>query len=95
MKNVIQPLALVLACAVVAGCASQTRTEAEFGDSVRAMTTHQIYDMDAAMFPSKDAVTGGDADQLEAVINAHKGQVSEAQQVQKPISLQMGSGTSR
>ena len=84
--------AVLLACVVASGCASQTRTEREFGDSVRAVTSNQVYDKVAAVTPSTEAVTGGQPDQLEAVMTTHQENVSNAQQVQRPINMGIGSG---
>lgn len=56
----------------LAACATETRTEREFGDSVRAVATGQIHDMGAAQYPDKNAVTGGPGDRFENVIKAHK-----------------------
>lgn len=73
--------AATAACLILVGCATETRTEREFGDSVRAVATSQIHDMGAAQYPDKNAVTGGNGDRIEAVIKAHSEATSEANSV--------------
>ena len=69
--------AAAIACVVASSCATQTRTESEFGDSVRAVSTGQIYDMGAAQYPDKNAVTGGHGDRLENVVKSHASDTSQ------------------
>lgn len=67
-------ITLAVGLALAAGCASQTRTEQEFGDAVRAVSTAQIHDLGAAQYPAKEAVAGGNAERLENVVRAHSEQ---------------------
>jgi hypothetical protein len=78
---------LATGCALASGCATQTDTESDFGNSVRAVTASQTYDMGAALYPDKEAITGGNGDRLEKVVNVHSGNVSSPSTVAKPISL--------
>ncbi|NCF50802.1 hypothetical protein GWP57_04265 [Gammaproteobacteria bacterium] len=78
---------LALGFTLITGCASQTGTERDFGNSVRAVTASQIYDSGAALYPEKEAVTGGNGNRLENVVEAHTGDVANSQQVQKPIDF--------
>ena len=84
---------LAAALTLAAGCASQTRTEQEFGDAVRAVNTAQIHDLDAAQYPAKDAVTGGNAERLENVVRGHTENVSQPEQVN--TNLATGAGATR
>ena len=78
-------ITLAAALAVAAGCASQTRTEQEFGDAVRAVNTAQIHDLGAAQYPAKEAVTGGNTKRLEKVVRAHAENVGQAAQVKTKL----------
>jgi hypothetical protein len=71
MNTNTKVIMLAAALAFAAGCASQTRTEQEFGDAVRAVSTAQIHDLGAAQYPASEAVTGGNAERLENVVRAH------------------------
>lgn len=79
-----------IACALAAGCASQTPTERDFGESVRAVTRAQIHNMDAALYPQKEAVTGGHTGRLESVMEAHGGAVDDGSAVRQAISIGTG-----
>lgn len=92
-KNATLATAVALACGITAGCASQTRTEAEFGDSVRAMIASQTYDSYAANSPDPNPVTGGDGARLEKIVEAYRGDVPQPQSVTVP--MQTGKSTSR
>jgi len=93
MKTTLKLTAtLVIAGTLAAGCAP-TRTEAEFGDSVRAVTHGQIHDIGAALYPEKEAVTGGSPDRLETVIKTHNSEAADGSRVQTPIAV--GAGKSR
>lgn len=93
MKNILLPSALLAACAVMtAGCA-ETRTEREFGDSVREVMTKQIHDPGAAALPKSDAVAGGDPTRLEAVLESHRGDVADSSSVTKPVDMKIRSNS--
>jgi len=92
MKTKLSILTLLAASfALTAGCASQQAPGTEFGSAVRAVTRAQIYDPIAAVYPEEEAVTGGNADRLEKVVEAHSGSVSEANSVQTPLNVGVGS----
>ena len=65
-------LVIVATGFIQSGCASQTTTEANFGDAVREVTMNQTYDPGAAASNASEAVVGGDPYQLENVINQHR-----------------------
>jgi hypothetical protein len=77
--------ALILSLA--SGCATETRTEREFGDAVRAVNTSQIHDLGAAQYPSKDAITGGNSDRLQSVMESHIDNSGQAGEVKKTIRV--------
>ena len=82
------------ACILGAGCATETRTEREFGDAVRAVKTSQIHDMGAAQYPSEDAVTGGNPERLEKVVRSHVENVGQAEQVKTAVRVGASSSSS-
>jgi hypothetical protein len=93
MKNILLSSALLVACAVLTTGCAETRTEREFGDSVREVMTKQIHDPGAAALPKSDAVTGGDPTRLEAVLEAHRGDVADTASVAKPVDMKIRSNS--
>ena len=91
-KTSTTAIATALAILLTTGCASQTQSEREFGNAVRSVTTGQTYDIGAALYPSDDVITGGDAERLENVAKSHSADVGSADRVQRPIELGAGSG---
>jgi hypothetical protein len=87
--------AVMLVSAFAAGCATQTRTERDFGDAVRTVTSNQVHDKAAGAAPTSDAVVGGDPYRLEAVVNSHRGDVSQPQRVSAPVEADVGSTSRR
>ena len=95
MNNKKTTCVILAACASVAtGCASN-RLEQEFGDSVREVMTKQIYDPGAALSPDRNAVTGGDPTRLEGVVESHRGDVVDPGRVERPVSVDINSGSRR
>jgi hypothetical protein len=94
MKN--QYLTIIFAGAlalIVSGCASQSRTAADFGNSVRVMTEQQIYDMNAASSPDPNAVLGGDPDRLNNTLDGHRKDIAKPSSVGAPITINLGTGS--
>jgi len=79
--------ALILTCT---GCATQDRTESDFGNSVRQMTEQQIYDMNAAASPDPNAVLGGDPDRLNNTLDGHRRDVATPASVGAPVTINVG-----
>jgi hypothetical protein len=73
-----------------AGCANQNIVEADFGNSVRQMTEHQIYDMNAATSPDPNAVLGGDPDRLNNTLEGHRQDVAKPSDVAAPVTINLG-----
>jgi hypothetical protein len=89
-KLIIPGLAAIL---LATGCASrETAPEPEvaFGDSVRSVMNSQIYDYDAAVNPSPDAIEGSDPNRLDNVVNAYREHISKPEEIQQPIELSIG-----
>jgi hypothetical protein len=55
-----------------AGCGT-TRTEEEFGDSVREVMSKQIYDVNAGAYAGTKPVMGADPSKLENVLESYRG----------------------
>jgi hypothetical protein len=84
----ISVLAATLLCS---GCSSTPKgVEARFGDSVRSVMENQTYDKNAAANPSSIPVTGGNPDRIDAVVEGHAGDVSNAAAVSQPIRVGVG-----
>jgi hypothetical protein len=73
-----------------AGCANRNVVEADFGNSVRQMTEHQIYDMNAATSPDPNAVLGGDPDRLNNTLEGHRQDVAKPSDVAAPVTINLG-----
>jgi hypothetical protein len=67
----------IAAAMLLWGCAHQSATEPQFGDSVRHMTGQQIYNLDAAYNPDPNPVLGGDVDKLNNVLEAYRIDVAD------------------
>lgn len=91
-NNLMRAILAIAATTILGGCASQSRTEAEFGDSVRNVTMNQIHNKGAAVYSNSDAVTGGDPYRLENVVNTHRGDVPQQQQYEldSPVDIRSG-----
>lgn len=87
-KNIILSGSLLIAVVLVSGCSRQPTTPAaEFGATVHAVMGSQIHDAEAAINPDLSAVEGGDAYRLDAVLEAHRADVSKPAEVQQPIVI--------
>ncbi len=82
--------AMVAAVLLLAACANQSRTAADFGNSVRHMTEQQIYDMNAATSPDPNAVLGGDPDRLNNTLEGHRKDVASPADVAQPVTINVG-----
>jgi len=92
IKNIILTCPLLVVALLTSACSrNQTIPEAEFGEAVRGVMNSQIHDYDAAIHPNPDAVEGSDPYRLDAALNAHREDVSDAQEVQQPVTISIGS----
>ena len=91
MKNQILAIAGATALVLIGtGCVNQSRTAADFGNSVRQMTEQQIYDMNAASSPDPNAVLGGDPDRLNNTLDGHRNDVAKPASVGAPVTINVG-----
>lgn len=86
----IKVLATLSALAMLAACASQSRTEADFGTSVNVVTNAQVYDEAAALYPDSEAVLGGDPDQLNNAVEGHRKESAGTASTQSPVNINIG-----
>jgi hypothetical protein len=90
-KNIILICPLLVVAVLASGCSRQpTIPAAEFGETVRNVMESQIHDHEAAIHPNPDAVEGGDPYRLNAVLNAHREDVANPQEVRQPITISVG-----
>ena len=94
-KKLVTTITAALVALTGAGCATQTQTEREFGDAVRAVTSAQTYDIGASVYANDEAVTGGDPDRIEAVINMHGTDIGNPTSVQRPVRIGVSNGTTQ
>jgi hypothetical protein len=81
-------MAAAIATILLAGCAHQSGTKAQFGDSVRHMTEQQIYNLDAAHNPDSEPPMGGNPDRLNGVVDSHRNNAED--QTEDRGALRMG-----
>ena len=93
-KNIILIFPLLIVAALASGCSRQPTIpdapDAAFGDAVRSVTNSQIYDFEAAIHPDPDAIEGGDPYRLDAALDAHRGDIANPQEVQRPVTISIG-----
>lgn len=88
MKTKIPGIALLaMAAALTGACATHSGSEDEFGATVRTVMASQTFDAEARTYPSAEAVTGGNADRLENVVDAHVDTAGDAQSVRRPFEI--------
>jgi hypothetical protein len=91
MKRKIPGIALLAVTAALTGaCATHSGSDDEFGAAVRTVMSNQTFDPEARAYPSGDAVTGGNADRLEKVVEAHADSTGDAQSVRRPLEVGLG-----
>ena len=82
---------ILIVVAMTSSCSyQQSGSSAHFGEAVRNVTSHQIHDYDAAVHPTPDAIEGADPDRLNTVLEAYRGDVADAKEVQQPIHVNVG-----
>jgi len=91
----IHKLILIASILIVVAMASscsyqQSGSAAHFGEAVRNVTAHQIHDYDAAVHPTIGAIEGADPDRLNTVLEAYRGDVGDAKEIQQPINVNVG-----
>ncbi len=91
-RKQIAAVMIVATGVIQTGCATQTATEANFGDAVREVTMNQTYDLGATIYSESEAVVGGDPYHLENVINVFRERSSKPQRVESKVRVGVGSG---
>ena len=91
MKRIVIAITTTVALATaLAGCASQTRTEEDYGRSVREMINAQVADPATLTNPSTAAVTGADPDMANAAVKAMREHVAQPGDVKRDIVMKGG-----
>ena len=89
MQKKIMAVAISASVLFLFGCAHDRASKAQFGDAVRHMTEKQIYNLDAAYNPDPAAVTGGEPDRLNDVLDSHRNNATDP--TEDRGALRMGS----
>jgi len=91
MKRIVIVITAAAALATaMAGCANQSRTEADYGRSVREMINAQVADPATLTNPSAAAVTGADPDMVNAAVKAMREHVAQPGDVKGDIVIKAG-----
>lgn len=82
-------LILTVSALLLAGCATTdpSRVEADFGNSVRQMTSAQILDPAAAQNPPTELPSGLDPGNAEAVLGVYREHVGDPEEVEKAFEI--------
>jgi len=91
-RSAVVLVAAVVVMSAIAGCA-ETRTEREFGDSVRKVMWYQTHEPNAGLAAGNEPPMGGDGSRLEGVLEVYRSDAAGTEAVSKPVSVQVGSGT--
>ncbi len=86
-RKLIATVMVVTTGVIQSGCASQTTTEANFGDAVRDVMMNQTYDLGASIYSESEAVVGGDPYQLENVIKVYRERSAQPQRAESAIGV--------
>lgn len=89
MQKKIMAVTLPALVLLLSGCAHDSASNAQFGDAVRHMTEKQTHNLDAAYNPDPAAVTGGDPDRLNDVLDSHRNNAADP--TEDRGALRMGS----
>ena len=91
INKLILIASILIVVAMTSSCShQQSGSDAHFGEAVRNVTANQIHDYDAAVHPTPDAIEGADPDRLNTVLEAYRGDVADAKEVQQPINVNVG-----
>ena len=77
---------------LLAGCdtTGMTRTEQDFGNSVRHMVEMQTYDPEASRRNSNEPPTALDAERAGTVLDTYRTEVGRPREVAKPLVINVG-----
>jgi len=77
---------------LLGGCdtTGMTRTEEDFGNSVRHMVRMQTYNPDASLRPSTEPPTEMDGQRAGTVLETYRTEVGKPAEVQKPLVINVG-----
>ncbi len=91
-KHYVIGLISVMQSLLLAGCdtTGMTRTEEDFGNSVRHMVEVQTYNPEAARRPSSEPPTEMDGERAGAVLETYRTEIGKPAEVDKPIVINVG-----
>jgi hypothetical protein len=91
-KPYIIAITCIMQGALLAGCdtTGMTRTEEDFGNSVRHMVRMQTYNPDASARPSTEPPTEMDGERAGAVLESYRTEIGKPADVDKPIVINVG-----
>ncbi len=73
-----------------AACVGPSAVESNYGDAVRSNLEAQVYDPTTLTNPSSDLVEGTDGQRMEGVMESHRGQQGNANNVARPLVIDVG-----
>jgi type IV pilus biogenesis protein CpaD/CtpE len=91
-KHFVIGMTCLIQSAFLAGCdtTGMTRTEQDFGNSVRHMVEVQTYNPEAARNPSTEPPTEMDGARAGAVLETYRTEIGKPSEVDKPIVINVG-----
>ena len=91
-KHYVIGMSCLLQGVLLAGCdtTGMTRTEEDFGNSVRHMVDVQTYNPEASRRPSTEPPTEMDGERAGAVLDRYRTEIGKPSQVDKPIVINVG-----
>ena len=91
-KKYLIGLTCIMQGALLAGCdtTGMTRTEQDFGNSVRNMVKMQTYNPDASRQAASEPPTQMDGERAGVVLESYRTEVGKPADVQKPIVINVG-----
>jgi type IV pilus biogenesis protein CpaD/CtpE len=91
-RHYVIGLSCIMQSLLLAGCdtTGMSRTEEDFGNSVRHMVKMQTYNPDAALLPSTEPQTEMDAERAGVVLETYRTEVGKPSEVAKPLVINVG-----
>ena len=85
-------IGLIAAMVALTGCASQSPTEADYGNSVRNMVRSQTAIPNASIQNKERTANKGDGQRGEVVLEGYRDVAAKDEQVGRDLIIQMGAG---
>jgi len=90
--SIFMKLLIIVSLLSLSACNKQemTKSEEEFGSSVRNMIKSQIYDQSTVDYPSTATHSSQDGKKSEQVMGTYRNSVSKKQEVNNDIQINVG-----